>query len=465
MSQIPRLAIGTVQPGTDSRPMTWGLLDLMRREGMQVRHFHSQACFVAVDGAPVATGVRSRYLDSWLMNREVCHSLFLQGAAEADLAVVQGAFQGTFAADQGRSAFESSDAFRPAQRKGSHLEDLVQWLNLPSLAVVDATRLEDCRHPDLPEDVDGLLLDQVSNPSDFCRLKTHFEILLGVPVVGGMGRVSRLREELDSLEPGQAPRSPLCHRFGQAAARYLDVERLVQISQRRPLASVIAPSTKPPRRRGSLRVAVAYDEAFHCYFPATLEMLEQMGATLVDFSPLHDEDLPRGIDLVYLGCGHPERHAAQLSANQCMLLALRRFACEGGAIYGEGGGLAYLCESIQCGDNPPAPMAGLLPAQAVLNPDCGPPRPVEVSLDSDLWLGRRGEQLRGYLNSMWHLEPTGPLEKHTAGGQDSCAFVSHGATLGSQVHLDFAAQSKFLRRFFQLRRFKAGAIAAHRSAT
>ncbi len=51
------------------------------------------------------------------------------------------------------------------------------------------------------------------------------------------------------------------------------------------------------------------DDAFHCYFPDTLDLLELRGATVCDFSPLRDERLPVDTDIVYFGCGRPDLFA------------------------------------------------------------------------------------------------------------------------------------------------------------
>ncbi len=71
-----------------------------------------------------------------------------------------------------------------------------------------------------------------------------------------------------------------------------------------PFAGLLrGPASRP------LQVAVACDEAFGGYFPDTLEALEARGARVCDFSPLRDDRLPPGTDVVYVGCGHPELFA------------------------------------------------------------------------------------------------------------------------------------------------------------
>ena len=53
-----------------------------------------------------------------------------------------------------------------------------------------------------------------------------------------------------------------------------------------------------------------------------MEALEALGADLLEFSPLRDERLPDGVDLVMIGCGMPDPHADLLASNDSMMAAL-----------------------------------------------------------------------------------------------------------------------------------------------
>ena len=214
--------------------------------------------------------------------------------------------------------------------------------------MLDATQLGDCRLPPRPQ-ADGLLLDRVADAATLWRLQTSLEALWGIPVIAALDEVSTLHAAVAEVRPGFKPPRELYHELGERMLRLLPPRRLMEIAERRDFPSRQMPAHRQPEPSRGVRVAVAYDDAFNCYFQDTLDRFEFHGAEVVDFSPLRDESLPPGTDIVYLGCGHPEVYADALSENQCMLFALREHACTGRRMYAEGGGLAYLCQQLDLG--------------------------------------------------------------------------------------------------------------------
>jgi cobyrinic acid a,c-diamide synthase len=413
--------------------MVWGMMEALKQSGLQVQSFLSRSFFPRHQGAAAITGLAPRHLDSWLMSPAVCREVFLRAAHTADLAVVEG-------------RFESAGA---GPCCGGRLETLCQWLDLPRLAVVDAERLGRCRLPELPPRAEGVLLDRVADEGERTGLTTELEALWGVPVLGSLGRLSEVRRRIRSLPVGSRPPAEISRALGDGFLHHWDPKRLWEIAAGREMAPVppARPSPEPPA--SPLVLAVAMDEALNCYFPDTLDWLEMRGATVVDFSPLRDECLPPGTDVVYLGCGHPERFARELADNHCMAAALRNHLRSGRRIYAEGGGLAYLCQELETPTGGCHRMVGLFPAAARLCRRRVRPVPVEVTLARPSWLGPAGTRLRGYRNPVWELEPAGGLGTLAVPtrAQHHDLVVSFQA-VGSLVHLNFAAQPELLRHFF-----------------
>ncbi|MCE9545644.1 MAG: cobyrinic acid a,c-diamide synthase, partial [Planctomycetia bacterium] len=167
------------------------------------------------------------------------------------------------------------------------------------------------------------------------------------------------------------------------------------------------------------------------------------------FSPLRDEALPAGTDVVYIGGGGVEQHAAALAENTCMTLALREHLCQGRRIYGEGGGTAYLCQQIELPDGTRHPMVGALPAIARYRDGAASCEPVEITLVRDNWLGEGWSRIRGYRNRQWDVQPTGSLIRYAAGAGHETDLVGRHQAVGSLIHLNFAAQPEYLESFLQ----------------
>ena len=71
------------------------------------------------------------------------------------------------------------------------------------------------------------------------------------------------------------------------------------------------------------------------------------GAALVDFSPLHDKKLPKGVCGLYLGGGYPELHAEALAMNHAMRESVRAAVAAGMPTVAECGGFLYLQRTLQ----------------------------------------------------------------------------------------------------------------------
>lgn len=194
----------------------------------------------------------------------------------------------------------------------------------------------------------------------------------------------------------------------------------------------------------TVRIAVARDRAFCFYYEDSLQLLRDLGAELVSFSPLTDASLPENIGGLYLGGGYPELYAQQLSQNGSMCESIYQALCNGLPCIAECGGFMYLTEAIG-----QWPQVGFLPGKCF---DTGKLRRfgyVNLTARADNMLCRAGEQIPGHEFHYWDAEHTG--NGFTAGRRSGrswdCVHVSEHLYAGFP-HFHFYANPGFAERFY-----------------
>lgn len=110
-------------------------------------------------------------------------------------------------------------------------------------------------------------------------------------------------------------------------------------------------------------IAVARDEAFCFYYRDNLLLLQENGARLVWFSPLHDEKLPDTCNGLLIGGGYPELYAEKLSKNITMRKSVREAVERGMPVVAECGGFMYLHDALIDRGGTSYAMAGVIPAK------------------------------------------------------------------------------------------------------
>jgi cobyrinic acid a,c-diamide synthase len=382
------------------------------------------------------TGLPCRHLDAWLMPPEVCRDVFSRGARQADLAIVEGSLDNV---GRGLGPF-------PYDRPGP-LGPIVEALDLPVIALVECRRAEGFHLPKLRPDIDGILLDGVECPEDVDTVARLIRHVLKKPVIGAVDAMPDVRAAIDSCRNEGPLPAGIIDRLEHSFLRYADLCTLRAIAESRPS---IEPCDAPSLGGGrGFRVAYAQDAAFGEYFPDTLETLEALGAELVEFSPLSDETLPRGVDLVMIGCGFPDRYAEALAANVSLISALQQHVCRGHRIYSEGGGTAYLGRTMILQGHA-VRGAGILPFDAVLRSQCKAPSPVTRVLSRGGWVGPAGTIVRGYRSGRWTLRPCADFDDRCglsgALTQQRDIFYRHHA-VGGLIHLHLAALPEVVSAF------------------
>ncbi|MCW5299062.1 cobyrinate a,c-diamide synthase [Herbaspirillum lusitanum] len=353
LSSVLCPALFITAPGSNhgKTTVTAALARWHRSQGRRVRVFKTGPDFLDPTILERASGNPVYQLDLWMMGVAECRRLLHEAAQQADLILVEGVM-GLFDGE-------------PCSA------DLAELMKIPAVAVVDVAGVAQTLgaigyglahyRPGFP--LLGLLGNGVASPR-------HEEMLRqGMPHgVGYLGSLPRnLQFKLPERHLGLVPAAEVAdldQRIDAAAALIGETE-LARMPAPVGFIAPEADASALPQLLAGQRIAVARDKAFSFIYPGNLDLLRQLGAELVFFSPLRDAVLPQA-DSIYLPGGYPELHLQELQGNLAMKQALLGHCAAGRPLYAECGGLLYLLESLSDKDGARARMLGVLSGRAVM---------------------------------------------------------------------------------------------------
>ena len=200
---------------------------------------------------------------------------------------------------------------------------------------------------------------------------------------------------------------------------------------------------KPP-----VRVGVAQDEAFCFYYKENLRLLEEAGARLEFFSPIHDHKLPDGLDGILLGGGYPELHLKELADNKSMRSSICDALQAGMPSLAECGGFMYLHDEIQDQEGNWYPMAGVIHAACSRQEKLVRFGYLTLTSKTDSFL-LPGETIRGHEFHYYDSTDNGNAalaEKPTGKRSWECVHAGPAYWWGF-AHLSYCSNPQFASRF------------------
>lgn len=232
------------------------------------------------------------------------------------------------------------------------------------------------------------------------------------------------------------------HRLAKQAEASIDLDKLIQLAGSAPPLD-FEPVTVP--KYDPVRIGVARDRAFCFYYEDSLEILKEMGAELVEFSPLSDSALPEKLDGLYFGGGYPELYAQELSENSSMRKSVRRALGSGMPCIAECGGFMYLTQDINGFE-----MAGFLPGKCWDNHKLTRFGYVSLCAKADNLLCKAGDVIRGHEFHYWDTsEPGADFSAVKLSGKSwDCVFANRHIYAG-YPHFHFYANPRFAGNFYR----------------
>lgn len=456
---VPTIVVAGTGSGTGKTTVVCALACALSARGLDVRLFKAGPDYLDPTFHQAATGSASRNLDAWMTGIDGVTATFSRGVANMatpGVAIVEGVM-GLF---DGRS---------PTSLEGSGAE-LAQLLGAPVVLIVDAGGMARsavavvegfANHADGVR-VAGVVFNRVGSARHLAILaealqqaKTPEPVIClgGLPKNEDVFLPSRhlglLAARVSPATASEPARQEWRSALAGWASEHIDMGALLGLAHQAVGVQTLATPSRPTAR---VRIGLAQDDAFHFYYPDNLDMLEEAGAELVPFSPMHEQELPAALDGIIIGGGYPEAHAGVLSANESMRRSVFEFAASGRPVYGECGGLMYLSRQIQTADGTTHEMVGVLPLDTTMEPKLRSLGYREVTTQYPTMLGPAGTSFRGHeFHYSALVNPDACSTAYTWTGRRGsgvCGYTK-GNVLASYVHAHWGSNPEIVGHIIQ----------------
>ena len=354
----PRILIGATASNSGKTTLVCGLLRALKCRGVNPAACKCGPDYIDPMILRTVIGAESRNLDLFFSSKEDVHRLISQGAKRNDVTVIEGVM-GYYDGIAVRDMASAWDVARTTETPA------VLVINARGRARSIAAEIAGFAQFREKSQVHGVILNRVA-PMLYERLKALIEEETGIRVYGYLPALEDASLEsrhlglvtADEVEDLQQRLDVIA----DAVEASVDIEGLLELAQTAPdieysipeLSHVVPAGVEAPV------IALARDDAFCFYYDDALDMLEELGARLVEFSPIADERIPSHASGLYLGGGYPELHARSLAENESMRASIAAAIKQGMPTIAECGGFMYLHESIEDESGASWPMAGIV---------------------------------------------------------------------------------------------------------
>ena len=429
---IRRIVIAGTHSGVGKTTIATGLMAAFHRRGLRVQGFKVGPDFIDPAFHSLATGRPSRNLDGWMLSRETNLDIFARATADADIAVIEG----VMGLLDGKSA----------ESLAGTTAEMALWLDATVVLVIDAAAMAgsaaaivhgfDTLLPELR--VSAVICNKVAGEKHYAHLRDAIAVRCRSTPIGYLPRDEgfAIPERHLGLHLAHETLTPeYLARLAEWIEKHLDLDRLLT-----PTTAWEATPKPAHRKPAQTRIGIARDAAFCFYYHDNLELLRDLGADLIEFSPIADRELPPDLNGLYLGGGYPELHAEALAGNRSLRAAIAQFAADDKPVYAECGGFMYLTEAIVDTEGNAWPMAGIFPTRARMQKRRARLGYIEVET-----LSEPGERTRGHEFRYSEIDPM-PAGIRRAYKEPAEGYMVN-SVLGSYIHLHFLSCPAFAERF------------------
>ena len=373
--------------GSGKTTVTVALLKAFLNEGKKISAYKSGPDYIDPMFHREVINIPSRNLDQFILGDDVCKYILGKNSKDMDISILEGVmgyYDGIGTGTLG-STYELAKLLNCP---------VVMVVNCKSMSLSLCAIIEGFVNFREKSNIKGVILNNISKGM-YDYYKTIIETNTNVKVYGYMPYLEDCKlksrhlglitaQEIEDLEE-------ITEKLGNTAQETIDIEGLYDLSKS---CDYVEYHEIQIIKRKPVKIALAKDKAFCFYYQDSLDLLKELGAELIEFSPLKDEKLP-DVDGLYIGGGYPELHMGQLSANISMIESLRSKIQGGLPTIAECGGYMYLLKSFK-DENKEFQLVGIEEGQSYMTNSLNHFGYIKLTAKKDNILCKSGESIKAH---------------------------------------------------------------------
>lgn len=354
----PRVMFAATRSGSGKTTVTCGVLAALKKQNIKVQAYKCGPDYIDPMFHRTVLGIDTGNLDTFFAGADAIGRILARDTKEADLVVMEGVmgyYDGVGGTTTMASSYELSKVTKTP---------VILVVDAKGASVTLAAIIRGIMEYKKDSRIVGVILNRVS-PMFYSRIKHVIETECGIPVLGYLPEDASFAvpsRHLGLLQPDEMQKQrDWVETVAEAARKTIDIDGILEIAAQAEMLQIqkATGETEKSKFPAGYRIGVARDAAFSFYYRENLRMLEDMGATLVYFSPLTDAHVSE-VDALIFGGGYPELYAKQLYENQSMRASVWQALEAGMPCHAECGGFLYLGKSLADAEGNVYEMVGFL---------------------------------------------------------------------------------------------------------
>ena len=312
----PRVMFAATRSGSGKTTVTCGVLAALKKQNIKVQAYKCGPDYIDPMFHRTVLGIDTGNLDTFFADADAIGRILARDTKDAELIVMEGVmgyYDGVGGTTTMASSYELSKVTKTP---------VVLIVDAKGASVTLAAIIRGIMEYKKDSRIVGVILNRVS-PMFYSRIKHVIETECGIPVLGYLPEDASFAvpsRHLGLLQPDEMQKQrDWVETVAKAARKTIDIDGILEIAAQAEMLQIqkATGETEKSKFPAGYRIGVARDAAFSFYYRENLRMLEDMGATLVYFSPLTDAHVSE-VDALIFGGGYPELYAKQLYENQSM---------------------------------------------------------------------------------------------------------------------------------------------------